>query len=220
MRTPDGDRSAVVTGLGLRRENPPAEAERTIAADKCKEEERSTPPISGVLDPKCAEPDSLGDSRTGGLPRCARSSCIKLELLKSLVGGPTSRRSIVLPTEIFRSLLMAMLARNIFLDIIEKRIPAQILREDDLCLAFADINPKAPTHVLIIPRKEIRTHGDVTPDDERTLGRMHLMAAQLARDLGITDYRLVINCNEGAGQTVPHLHLHLLAGRPFSWPPG
>lgn len=115
---------------------------------------------------------------------------------------------------------MAMLARNIFLDIIEKRIPAQILREDDLCLAFADINPKAPTHVLIIPRKEIRTHGDVTPDDERTLGRMHLMAAQLARDLGITDYRLVINCNEGAGQTVPHLHLHLLAGRPFSWPPG
>lgn len=110
---------------------------------------------------------------------------------------------------------------NIFLKIIEKQIAAKVAYEDELCLAFHDINPKAPTHVLIIPRKVIRTHDEVTEEDERLLGHLHVVAAKLAAQLGLTDgYRLVVNCKEQAGQTVPHLHLHLLGGRDFSWPPG
>ena len=114
-----------------------------------------------------------------------------------------------------------MMSDNIFLKIIEKQIPAKIAYEDELCLAFHDINPKAPTHVLIIPRKVIRTHDEVTEEDERLLGHLHVVAAKLAAQLGLSSgYRLVLNCKEQAGQTVPHLHLHLLGGRDFSWPPG
>jgi histidine triad (HIT) family protein len=114
-----------------------------------------------------------------------------------------------------------MMADNIFLKIANKQIPAKIVHEDEQCVAFHDINPQAPVHVLIIPRKEIRTHEDVTPEDEALLGHLHLVAAQLARTLGLKDgYRLVLNCREAAGQTVPHLHLHLLGGRDFRWPPG
>jgi histidine triad (HIT) family protein len=113
-----------------------------------------------------------------------------------------------------------MMADNIFLKIIEKKIPAKIVYEDDQCLAFADVNPQAPLHLLIIPRKEIRTHADVTEADEHLLGHLHLVAAKLAAKLNVEGYRLVLNCNESAGQTVPHLHLHLMAGRDFSWPPG
>jgi histidine triad (HIT) family protein len=114
-----------------------------------------------------------------------------------------------------------MMADNLFLKIIERKIPATIVYEDDQCLAFRDVNPQAPTHVLIIPRKVIRTHADVTEEDKQLLGHLHLVAARLARQLGLTDgYRLVLNCQEKAGQTVPHLHLHLLGGRDFSWPPG
>jgi histidine triad (HIT) family protein len=114
-----------------------------------------------------------------------------------------------------------MMADNIFLKIINKEIPAKIAYEDDQCVAFHDINPQAPVHVLIIPRKVIATHDAVTEADEQLLGHLHLVAAKLAEQLGLqSGYRLVLNCREIAGQTVPHLHLHLLGGRAFGWPPG
>jgi histidine triad (HIT) family protein len=114
-----------------------------------------------------------------------------------------------------------MLQDNIFQKIIDRKIPATIVYEDDRCLAFRDTNPQAPVHVLIIPRKVIRTHADITDADRDLLGHLHLVAARLAGQLGIADgYRLVLNCKEPAGQTVPHLHLHLLGGRPMGWPPG
>ncbi|HBI45932.1 MAG TPA: histidine triad nucleotide-binding protein [Planctomycetales bacterium] len=114
-----------------------------------------------------------------------------------------------------------MLKDNLFLKIIDKKIPAHIVHEDDQCLAFYDINPQAPVHVIIIPRKVIPTHADITPEDGALLGHLHLVAAQLANQLGLADgYRLVVNCKERAGQTVPHLHLHLLGGRDMGWPPG
>lgn len=114
-----------------------------------------------------------------------------------------------------------MLSDNIFLKIIAKQIPAKVIYEDDRCLAFHDIGPKAPVHVLIIPKKEIRTHADITEEDGPLIGHLHVVAVQLAKQLGLTDgYRLVINCDAAAGQTVPHLHMHLLGGREFSWPPG
>ncbi|WP_020470653.1 histidine triad nucleotide-binding protein [Zavarzinella formosa] len=114
-----------------------------------------------------------------------------------------------------------MMTDNIFLKIIEKKIPAKIIYEDDLCLAFNDINPQAPTHVVLIPKKVIPTHDEVTKEDKELLGHLHVVAAQLAGQLGLTDgYRLVINCKEHGGQTVPHLHMHLLGGRGLGWPPG
>jgi histidine triad (HIT) family protein len=116
---------------------------------------------------------------------------------------------------------MAMMSDNIFQKIIDRQIPARIVHEDDRCLAFHDIGPKAPVHVLVIPKKVIRTHADVTDEDRELLGHLHIVAARLAKQLGISDgYRIVINCEERAGQTVPHLHLHLLGGRDFTWPPG
>jgi histidine triad (HIT) family protein len=114
-----------------------------------------------------------------------------------------------------------MMTDNIFQKIIDRKIPATIVYEDDRCLAFRDVNPQAPVHVLIIPRKVIPTHADIQPEDRELLGHLHTVAAQLANQLGIGDgYRLVINCKEPAGQTVPHLHMHLLGGRSFRWPPG
>ena len=114
-----------------------------------------------------------------------------------------------------------MMADNIFLKIIDKTIQAKIAYEDYLCLAFHDINPQAPVHVLIIPRKVIRTHDDATAEDQMLLGHLHLVAIKLAKQLGVSDgYRLVVNCRERAGQTVPHLHFHLLGGRDLGWPPG
>ena len=114
-----------------------------------------------------------------------------------------------------------MLKDNLFQKIIDREIPADIVYEDDRCLAFRDINAPAPTHVLIIPRKVIPTHDDIAEEDRDLLGHLHLVAAKLAKQLGLDDgYRLVINCRERASQTVPHLHLHLLGGRDFTWPPG
>ena len=114
-----------------------------------------------------------------------------------------------------------MMTDNIFLKIVEKKIPAKIAYEDDRCLAFHDINPQAPTHVLIIPKKVIATHADIKEEDRELLGHLHLVAAKLAEQLGLAEgYRLVLNCKEQAGQTVPHLHLHLLGGRAMHWPPG
>jgi histidine triad (HIT) family protein len=115
----------------------------------------------------------------------------------------------------------AVLSDNIFLKIANKQIPARIVYEDDRCVAFHDVNPQAPVHVLIIPRKVIPTHADLKEEDGPLLGHLHLVAARLAQELGIQDgYRLVLNCKERAGQTVPHLHLHLLGGRDLHWPPG
>ena len=114
-----------------------------------------------------------------------------------------------------------MLKDNLFLKIIDRQIPATIVYEDDRCLAFRDNNPQAPVHVLVIPRKVIATHADLTEADEALVGHLHLVAARLAKQLGLdAGYRLVLNCKEQAGQTVPHLHLHLLGGRAMTWPPG
>jgi len=114
-----------------------------------------------------------------------------------------------------------MLAVNLFKKIIDREIPADIVFEDDQCLAFRDINPQAPTHVLIIPKKEFRTHDEIGEGDVALLGHLHLVAKQLAAQFGLKDgYRLVLNCKEQAGQSVPHLHMHLLGGRDFDWPPG
>src|SRR5947209_14775715 len=114
-----------------------------------------------------------------------------------------------------------MMKDNLFQKIIDRQIRADIVFEDESCLAFRDVNPQAPTHVLLIPKKVIPTHADVTPSDETLLGHLHVVAAQLAQQLGLADgYRLVINCKERAGQTVPHLHMHILGGRDMDWPPG
>src|SRR6266849_3898270 len=99
-----------------------------------------------------------------------------------------------------------MMTDNIFLKIIERKIPAKIAYEDDRCLAFHDINPQAPVHVLIIPRKVIATHADLTDVDKELLGHLHLVAAKLARQLKLDDgYRIVVNCLDRGGQTEPHL---------------
>ncbi len=114
-----------------------------------------------------------------------------------------------------------MMADNIFLKIIQKKIPAKVIYEDDQCLAFSDINPQAPVHALIIPKRVIATHEDLTEADLPLIGHMHIVAAKLAKQLGLNDgYRIVVNCKERGGQTVPHLHFHLLGGRDMHWPPG
>ncbi len=104
---------------------------------------------------------------------------------------------------------------SIFSKIIAKEIPADIVYEDELVLAFRDIAPQAPVHILVIPKKEIATNNDVAAADEAALGRMFLAAAQIAKDEGIAadGYRLMVNCNEHGGQEVFHLHMHLLGGR-------
>ena len=110
---------------------------------------------------------------------------------------------------------------TLFQKIIDKELPADVVYEDDLCLAFKDINPVAPTHILIIPKKQIEKISDSHPEDKELLGHLFLVAGNIARDLGIEDaFRLVVNNGAGAQQTVFHLHIHLIAGREFSWPPG
>lgn len=110
---------------------------------------------------------------------------------------------------------------TIFSKIISREIPADIVYEDELCLAFRDINPQAPTHVLLIPKKEIPRLVDATADDAALLGHLLLTANKIARELGVGDaFRLAVNNGADAGQSVFHLHLHILAGRAFRWPPG
>ena len=111
---------------------------------------------------------------------------------------------------------------TIFKKIINKEIPAQIVYEDDLCLAFRDISPQAPTHVLLIPKKEIPDLSEATLEDAPLLGHMLIKAAEIAGELGLDEkgYRVVINNGQEAGQTVFHLHFHILGGRPLKWPPG
>jgi histidine triad (HIT) family protein len=110
----------------------------------------------------------------------------------------------------------------IFCKIAAGTIPANIVYQNDDVLAFRDLNPQAPTHILVIPKKHIATTNDITAGDATLIGNMYLTAKHIAKDEGIADsgYRTVMNCNRGAGQTVFHIHLHVLGGRPMSWPPG
>lgn len=114
------------------------------------------------------------------------------------------------------------MSANIFEKIIARQIPAQIVYEDDLVVAFRDNNPKAPVHILIVPRKNIPRLADAKADDARVLGHLLLKAAEVAEKAGLkrSGYRLVINNGPDAGESVPHLHCHILGGRKLAWPPG
>jgi histidine triad (HIT) family protein len=110
---------------------------------------------------------------------------------------------------------------TIFTKIINKEIPADIIYEDELALVFKDIQPQAPTHLLIIPKKPIPKLSDASPEDQDLLGHLMLVAGEVSRMLELDDtFRLVTNNGANAGQSVFHLHLHLLSGRPLNWPPG
>ena len=114
-----------------------------------------------------------------------------------------------------------MSADCLFCKIAAKQIPSKVVYEDDEVFAFEDIGPQAPTHVLIIPRRHFASLNEATPEDQAVLGKLQLVAADLARKLKLAGgYRTVVNTGEGAGQSVFHRHLHLLGGRSFRWPPG
>jgi len=114
-----------------------------------------------------------------------------------------------------------MAEKTVFKKIIDGEISAKIVYEDDLCLAFEDINPAAPVHVIVIPKKEIPTVDDVTEADEPLIGHLFGAMGKIAAQLGLTDgYRVVTNCGPRAGQEVMHIHFHLMGGRDFGWPPG
>ncbi len=110
----------------------------------------------------------------------------------------------------------------LFCKIVDGDIPADIVFESDDVIAFRDINPQAPTHVLVIPRKHIETINDIAPEDEALVGRLFSAAKAIAANEGLAEdgYRVIMNCGRAAGQTVFHIHLHLLGGRDLGWPPG
>lgn len=113
------------------------------------------------------------------------------------------------------------MSKTLFQRIADREIPAQIVYEDDQVVAFRDINPQAPTHILIVPRKPITRIGEAGPEDQALLGHLLLKAAEVARQVGLTNgYRLVFNNGRDGGEAVPHLHCHILGGRALSWPPG
>jgi len=113
------------------------------------------------------------------------------------------------------------MAETVFAKIIRGEIPARIEHDDDLCLAFHDVAPQAPVHLLVIPKRPIESLAAVAGDDAELLGHLVAVAAQLARRLGLeSGYRLVVNCGADGGQSVDHLHVHLLGGRRLGWPPG
>ncbi len=114
------------------------------------------------------------------------------------------------------------MSKTIFDKIIEKEIPADIVFEDDQILAFKDINPQAPIHILIIPKKRIATINDIEESDSNLIGNIIIRAKLIAKEMGLAEdgYRLVFNCNADGGQEVYHIHLHLLGGRKMTWPPG
>lgn len=114
------------------------------------------------------------------------------------------------------------MTNTIFGKIAQGEIPADLVYEDDDLVAFRDISPQAPVHILVIPRKPIPTLNDAGPEDAELIGKLFLAAARVAKEAGIAErgYRTLINCNAAAGQTVFHLHLHVLGGRPLQWPPG
>lgn len=110
---------------------------------------------------------------------------------------------------------------TLFTKIINREIPAEIVYEDDLCLAFKDIAPQAPVHVLVIPKKPIESVAHLEDEDREVVGHLMLVVRDIAREQGLDDgYRVAINCGEQGGQTVDHLHLHLMGGRGMKWPPG
>ena len=111
---------------------------------------------------------------------------------------------------------------TIFSKIINKEIHADILFENDKILAFRDISPQAPVHFLVIPKKEIRTLNDINEEDKSLIGELFIVAKEIAKKEGISEngYRTIFNCNEHGGQTVYHIHLHVLGGRQLEWPPG
>ena len=111
---------------------------------------------------------------------------------------------------------------SLFLKIARGEIPAKMAYRDDEYIAFHDINPQAPVHILIVPLKLIKTTNDVADEDAALVGKMVIIAKNLAREHGLAEggYRLVFNCNQDGGQSVPHIHLHLLGGRALQWPPG
>jgi histidine triad (HIT) family protein len=111
---------------------------------------------------------------------------------------------------------------TLFAKIARREIPAQIVYQDDDVTAFKDINPAAPLHVLIVPNKIIHTLNDIEPDDQLVLGKLFLVAKTLAKEFGVdqSGYRVVMNTNGDGGQSVDHIHLHLIGGRKMSWPPG
>ncbi len=110
---------------------------------------------------------------------------------------------------------------TVFGKIVRGEIPAKFLHEDEHCVAFRDIDPKAPTHILVVPKKPLVDLASASPEDELLLGRLMLVAAKVARAEGHGDaFRLVVNNGAKAGQSVFHLHVHVMAGRPFAWPPG
>lgn len=114
-----------------------------------------------------------------------------------------------------------MSEKTIFAKIIDREIPADIVYEDEQCLAFRDVSPQAPTHVLVIPKREIVNIASAADDDAALLGHLMIAARRVAEQLELDGgYRLVVNCGPDGGQTVDHLHIHLLAGRPLTWPPG
>ena len=112
------------------------------------------------------------------------------------------------------------MVETIFSKIIARQIPAKIAYEDEKYIVIHDISPQAPVHVLVIPKKQIATINDIQPQDAELVGGMFITASKVMKQLGHADYRTVFNCGPGAQQTVFHLHLHVLAGRPFTWPPG
>jgi histidine triad (HIT) family protein len=115
----------------------------------------------------------------------------------------------------------SMSEKTIFKKIIDREIPAEIVYEDEECLALNDITPQAPVHVLVIPKKEIRSLDRLDPQDQSIMGHLCLVTSKLAKDLGLeSGWRMVINCGPDAGQSVDHLHIHLLGGRKLTWPPG
>lgn len=112
------------------------------------------------------------------------------------------------------------MSKTLFQKIADREIPAEIVYEDDRAVAFRDINPQAPTHVLVVPRKPIPRADEIEEEDEALVGHLFVVARKVAEQEGLSDYRLVMNNGEGAGQSVFHLHLHLLGGRAMQWPPG
>ncbi len=111
---------------------------------------------------------------------------------------------------------------TVFKKIIDRKIPAEIVYEDEFCLGFRDIQPQAPVHVILIPKEEIKSHADLKPEHQALMGHLMLKARDVAQVLGLSEsgYRLVINTLADGGQSVDHIHLHILGGRAMKWPPG
>lgn len=114
------------------------------------------------------------------------------------------------------------MADCLFCKIRDGKIPAKLLYQDDRAIAFSDINPQAPFHALVVPRKHVASLLDLTAEDDALVGHIHQVAVRLAREAGHAEagFRVLMNCGQAAGQTVWHLHLHVLGGRGFAWPPG